>query len=154
MRSVSLLLFLGLLLSADHVAAQIIIDHRCTDLSNVPDEYVLAAKQRYRIAYGHTSHGSQIVSGMSLLRAQAGSMYTYSTSGGDGALSLHDGTPSGDLGHNGDLAWERATRALLDRADNDRNMVMWSWCGGCSDNTVEGIQTYLDAMDALERDYP
>ncbi|MBR9976143.1 MAG: T9SS type A sorting domain-containing protein [Bacteroidetes bacterium] len=156
MRSASLLLlvFLGLLLSARPAEAQIIIDHTCTDLSKVPDEHVLAAKQQFRLAYGHTSHGSQIVSGMSLLRAQSGSIYTYSTSGDGGALSLHDRTPSGDLGHNGDLAWERATRALLDRADNDRNMVMWSWCGGCSDNTVEGIQTYLDAMDALERDYP
>jgi hypothetical protein len=31
---------------------------------------------------------------------------------------------------------------------------MWSWCGGCSDNTVEGINTYLEAMDQLENDYP
>jgi hypothetical protein len=33
-------------------------------------------------------------------------------------------------------------------------MVMWSWCGGVSDNTVEGINTYLNTMDALEKDYP
>jgi hypothetical protein len=33
-------------------------------------------------------------------------------------------------------------------------MVVWSWCGGLSDNTPEGVQAYLDAMDELERDYP
>ena len=135
-------------------AAQIIIDHHCTDRLRVPAAYVTQAKQQFRLSYGHTSHGSQIVTGMSLLRAQPGSIFTYSTNGSDGSLSLHDGVPSGDLGHAGDLAWERATRTLLDRQDNDRNVIMWSWCGGCSDNTVEGIDTYLTAMDALERAYP
>jgi hypothetical protein len=33
-------------------------------------------------------------------------------------------------------------------------MVMWSWCGGCSDNTEEGINIYLNAMNGLEQDYP
>ena len=31
---------------------------------------------------------------------------------------------------------------------------MWSWCGGCSDNTTEGIATYLKEMTALEKEYP
>jgi hypothetical protein len=31
---------------------------------------------------------------------------------------------------------------------------MWSWCGGVSDNTPEGINTYLNAMNTLETDYP
>ena len=60
----------------------------------------------------------------------------------------------GDLGHTGDLAWEQTTRQYLEEEGNDFNMVMWSWCGGCSDNTTEGIQTYLDAMNQLEADYP
>jgi len=33
-------------------------------------------------------------------------------------------------------------------------MVMWSWCGGCSDNTEAGINIYLNAMNQLEIDYP
>ncbi len=132
----------------------VIVDHGCTDLSAVPISFVEKAKREFRLSYGHTSHGSQIVSGMQLLRQQSGSPYTFNTDGSGDALSLHDRTPSGDLGHNGDLGWERATRALLDRSGCDRNMIMWSWCGGCSDNTVEGINTYLQAMAALERDYP
>jgi hypothetical protein len=120
----------------------------------VPASYVTLAKQQFRLSYGHTSHGSQIISGMALLRAMPGSIYTFSTSGSEGALSLHDGVPSGDLGGNGDLTWEQSTRALLEKSSCDRNMIMWSWCGGCSGNSVEGIDAYLLAMDGLERDYP
>lgn len=132
----------------------LIIDHHCTNLSLVPETAVLQAKAQYRLSYGHTSHGSQIVSGMQVLRSLPGSIYGFSEDGSNGTLSLHDRVPSGDLGHNGDLAWEQATRTLLERSSCDRNMIMWSWCGGCSDNTVEGIDTYLQAMSALERDYP
>jgi len=31
---------------------------------------------------------------------------------------------------------------------------MWSWCGGVSDNTLDGINAYLNAMNQLELDYP
>ncbi len=132
----------------------IIADHTCIRITSVPVTWIEQAKQQFRIAYGHTSHGSQIVSGMSVLQAQEGSTYAFNRDGDGGALSLHDRVPSGDLGHRGDLTWEAATRALLNRGDCDRNMIMWSWCGGCSDNTVEGINTYLQAMYQLERDYP
>jgi len=135
-------------------AQPVIIDHTCIDLDAVPVSYVEQAKQQFRLTYGHTSHGSQIVSGMALLRDLPSSPYTYNNDGSGGALSLHDRTPGGDLGHNGDLAWEQATRALLEHSSCDRNMVMWSWCGGCSDNTVEGMNMYLNAMDQLEEDYP
>ncbi|MBU0982265.1 MAG: thrombospondin type 3 repeat-containing protein [candidate division Zixibacteria bacterium] len=33
-------------------------------------------------------------------------------------------------------------------------MAMMSWCGGCSDNTVEGIAAYLNKMVELEGDFP
>jgi hypothetical protein len=63
--------------------------------------------------------------------------------------------PGGDLGAEGDLAWEETTRAFLDdQSNSDINVVMWSWCGGVSDNTEDGINIYLDAMNQLEHDYP
>ena len=37
---------------------------------------------------------------------------------------------------------------------NNINVVIWSWCGGVSDNTEEGINIYLNAMNQLEEDYP
>jgi len=33
-------------------------------------------------------------------------------------------------------------------------VVVWSWCGGVSDNTVTGIQAYLNAMANLESEFP
>jgi hypothetical protein len=33
-------------------------------------------------------------------------------------------------------------------------MAMFSWCGGCSDNTEAGIDIYLNKMEELEADYP
>lgn len=153
MRSVIACFVLALCLSIS-LDAQIIIDHHCTNLSLVPENAILAAKQRFRLSYGHTSHGSQIVSGMQLLNDLPSSMYTYTREGTAGSLSLYDTTPGGDLGHAGDLTWEEATRQMLEQPSCNRNVVMWSWCGGCSDNTEQGIAMYLNAMEALERDYP
>ena len=61
---------------------------------------------------------------------------------------------AGDLGHEGDLAWRDATIAMLGAPGNDRNVVIWSWCGGVSDNSPAVIAAYLTAMDQLERSYP
>ena len=40
-------------------ADAIIIDHTCTDLSEIPDEWIVKAKDTFNLSYGHTSHGSQ-----------------------------------------------------------------------------------------------
>ena len=139
-----------------------IINHLCTDLSKISADAVNTAKQNLHIAYDHTSHGSQLTTGMRALIGQTdltgykGDIYDWNDGGNDGALDLDDCfSPVGDLGHNGSTAWADATRTYLNDSDNsDVNVVMWSWCGGCSDNTVEGIQAYLDAMNQLEVDYP
>jgi hypothetical protein len=58
-----------------------------------------------------------------------------------------------DLGHDGDTSWVPLTRTYLSN-HSETNLVVWSWCGGCSDNTIDGIDTYLNAMAGLEADYP
>ncbi|MEN8122422.1 MAG: hypothetical protein ABFS35_18905, partial [Bacteroidota bacterium] len=46
-----------------------IIDHRHTDLSQIPETYITAAKANLKIRYFRRSHGSQIdVGGMAALR--------------------------------------------------------------------------------------
>lgn len=148
--------------------ADMIIDHRAVtslfpsghlDLSVIPERWIEAARQKLHIAYGHTSHGSQITTGMTGLMEWKGDLYAWDDEGGrDGALDLDDYAFSSDrhdLGHRGDLAWERLTRSYLDDPENsDVNVVMWSWCGGVSDNNAKGIDTYLEAMSQLEEDYP
>jgi hypothetical protein len=54
--------------SASGSAAQgIIVDHTCTNLTAIPQMAIEAAKADLHIAYGHTSHGSQVTSGMDVL---------------------------------------------------------------------------------------
>jgi len=138
----------------------IIIDHTCTDLSAVPQYWIDQAKAQLLVGYGHTSHGSQLVTGVRSFRGDSGSPYyfEYTSWGLSPGIFLNDywGNAGGasDLGHNGYLGWRDATVTMLGNQDNDRNVVIWSWCGGCSDNTEAGINIYLDAMDQLEADYP
>ena len=138
-----------------------IISHNSTDLSKIPADAIENAKETLHIAYGHTSHGSQLITGMNSLDGQTnlvgykGDIYKWNEGGSDGALDIDDYFESGDLGHSGSIAWATSTRSYLALSENsDVNVIMWSWCGGCSDNTPAGIQTYLDYMDQLEKDFP
>ncbi len=132
----------------------IIIDHACTDISQIPEQGISKAKSDVKISYGHTSHGSQIVTGMNLLKGDSGSLYWFDHDGTNGGLSLHDYEPSGDLGNPNRTTWASRTRTLLEDPGNDRNLIMWSWCGQVSSATEADINTYLTLMNQLEQDYP
>jgi chitodextrinase len=135
----------------------IIIDHHCTQLDAIPEWAIQAAKDNLCIAYGHTSHGSQIPSGMSGLATWKGSLYAWNGSGSGGALRLIDyygnfgGLGANDLGSPNRSAWASATRAYLD-THTEVNVIIWSWCGQV-DGSESEIQGYLDLMNALESDY-
>jgi len=133
-------------------ADPLIIDHTCTDISQIPTYWINEAKVNFKISYGHTSHGSQIVTGMTVLKNQHGTLYDFN--GSSGALSLHDYEPSGDLGNPDRVTWAQRTRDLLNTPGNDRNLIMWSWCGQVSDATEADITIYLTLMNQLEVDFP
>ena len=141
-------------------AASTIIDHFCTDTAKIPASWIQQARSSLRVGYGHTSHGSQLISGMMAFRGESGSAFYFSYSGWglQPGLFLNDywGNAGGadDLGQEADLGWRSATIEMLSRSNNDRNVVAWSWCGGVSDNSEGGIKKYLDAMAELEKDYP
>jgi len=119
---------------ADHLAA--------ADFEKIPDIYFDIIHDDFHIYYGHTSHGSQIMSGLSTLEGENSSLDPpYFHEVGD------------DLGHNGDVSWEPDIINYL-YYNPECNMVMMSWCGGCSDNTEQGINTYLETFNQLEQDYP
>jgi len=126
---------------ADHLAA--------AAFDAVPATYIDSARSSYRIFYGHTSHGNQILVGAEMLAAEEA---RYAVNAGVGSLSITEEWT--DLGYEGDLEWVGVTRGVLDQPGNDINLVMWSWCGGVSDNTEAGINTYLNAINQLESDYP
>jgi len=131
-------------LIADHVAA--------AQFDRIPASYVQAAHARFHVFFGHTSHGSQIVTGLQMLARQDA---RFAFNAGAGTLALQE--EEGDLGSVWDLPdpqWVEQTRRALERRGNKINIVVWSWCGGVSDNTPEGISAYLAQMAALERQYP
>jgi hypothetical protein len=137
-------------------ADDFIIDHRCTDISQIPEEWVNNAKADLHIAYGHTSHGSQLITGMNGLDAFMGGTGLYDWNDGPlaGALDIDDYFVDGDLGNPDRTTWEQRTRDYLeDPANSDVNVIIWSWCGQ-ADTTVENIELYLSLMTGLETDYP
>jgi hypothetical protein len=91
---------------------------------------------------------------MNLLRGDTGSLYWFDPDGTNGGLSFHDRNPSGDLGNPDRTTWATRTRELLDASSNNRNMIMWSWCGQVSGASEEDINTYLGLMNDLEQNYP
>lgn len=127
----------------------IIINHNNTNLDTIPASHIEDAKSMFRIAYGHTSHGSQLTTGMEGLRGASGSKYYFSENG-EGGLYYNENLVWGDLG--GD--WESQTRELLNNNTNNINMIMWSWCGQLSDLSTSEVTAYLNVMDDLESDFP
>lgn len=148
-------------LTADHTIARLSI------LESIPASAINNAKSNLHIAYGHTSHGSQIRTGLDNLDTFMGGsgLYDfYDITDGDSAsagyLDFRDYDGNfGDLGTAQDLgnpdmtSWEAATRTYLD-GHPDVNVIVWSWCGQVSSATESDINTYLKLMNALESDYP
>jgi hypothetical protein len=125
-------------------AQEIVADHHAADqFAAIPAAYFDAVREQFKVFYGHTSHGSQIVTGIQMLEDDNASLYAD--------VTMYEA--GGDLGSLGDLGWVASTRAYLD-GHPECNCVLWSWCGGVSGNTPEGIATYLAAMTQLEHDYP
>ncbi len=136
----------------------IIVDHTCTDLSKIPPHWIEWAKERLRLSYGHTSHGSQPITGMEILMADPSNngLYDFNRDGAivSGTLSLRDRYPAGDLGNPDRVTWASRTREYLNGSGSDRNVVVWSWCGQVSSATEADIETYLTLMSELEQDFP
>jgi hypothetical protein len=158
----------------------IIIDHRCTDINRIPQRAINQAKAALHIAYGHTSHGSQVTDGMSGLVAFANgggkgldlpeNIFAWSHDDQSPAkLHLYEGSgsSSGDLELDGGYypSWVNETRAFLGEpsATTGRgtlhpefNVIMWSWCGQISGKYAAGTldDEYLNPMASLEADYP
>jgi hypothetical protein len=131
----------------------LIIDHTCTDIKKIPVDYIEKAKKMFKVAYGHTSHGSQLVSGMEALRQSNPNLFGFGYTDAEG-LSLLDETPRGDLGNPDRVTWAKRTRELLSGSGKDRNLIIWSWCGQVSNAWKRDIQTYLDLMSELEKEFP
>ncbi len=148
--------------TADHTVVNVLMN------GELPVNAIQRAKDRLHIAYGHTSHGSQIIDGMNgfvdfadgtgcegAYSAYPG-LFSLINGGTGGTLDLADTPFAGaeDLGNPDYTSWADATRAYLnDPANSDINIIIWSWCGE-ADTSYENIDIYLNLMNELEHDYP
>ena len=147
-----------------------IIDHTCTDITLIPQSAIQQAKDTLHIAYGHTSHGSQLATGMTGLVGFANGgglglslpvdIFAWNNGGIGGALDLEegDGYGSGWLDHDAGYYpnWVNETREYLnDPSHSDVNVIIWSWCGQVSGYSEQDmIDNYLTPMTQLESEYP
>jgi hypothetical protein len=146
-------------------SSQLIVDHSCTVIAGIPQEAILQAKEVLHIAYGHTSHGSQVTDGMSGLIDFADNgglglslqedIFQWNQGGTDNALDLHDWAMDGDVGYWPD--WYNNTVSYLSETDHAGvNVIMWSWCGQVGSKYESGHlwDEYLEPMSQLEVSYP
>ena len=162
------LLFSGLLIFSitfdstyADINGPIIIDHTCTDISQIPSYWLEQAKS-LTLHYAHTSHGSQINSGILNLESQDSkysvAIRTSETAGlppqeDPPALRIYDGNPP-ETYINPDDYWStengrNRTREVA--STGNYGFSMWSWCGQVSKAREKYIWKYLNALNQLEK---
>jgi hypothetical protein len=133
--------------------ADMIIDHKNLNVSAIPTQWINQAISTLHIAYGHTSHGSQLTTGMQCLANHLGSQYGWSEGGAGGKLDIRDSFVCCDLGNPDFVTWAASTETYLN-SHSEINVVIWSWCGQVSWASEENIDQYLDLMATLENKFP
>jgi len=144
----------------------LLVDHYAAQAFNqIPDEWLERAKE-LTFHYAHTSHGSQIMSGLQALadndpkyamtQLLAGSTPPSTLNCSTGSLCIYDGNPPETYITPEDY-W--STEGGKDRAravaDTDLfDFSMWAWCAQQSSNSEETVNQYLNTMDGFEQEYP
>jgi hypothetical protein len=136
--------------------APVIINQNCRDITLIPESAINQAKDVLHIAYGHTSHGSQLTTGMTSLvefanggglnMAHPTDIFAWNEGGTNGALDLRDYAMAGDVGYY--PAWVNNTYDYLGEvnpatgrgnAHPDVNVIIWSWCGQVASKYTDGV---------------
>jgi hypothetical protein len=150
-----------------------IVDHNCTDISKIPNEWITRVKEQLKVHYAHTSHGGQIVVGLQRLSAgnatnnlgilgqnRYGFYHEYcQVPSGQNGLRMMDGQQMGycETYITPDLYWEgdyglNITRSVLN--GYDVNVSLWAWCSQLDYYSQSEVQYYLDKMAQLEAEFP
>jgi hypothetical protein len=147
-------------------ADALIIDHTNTNLSKIPD-YWLAQAKTLTLHFAHTSHGSQINSGIEKLEQLDPKYDVAIQTGGpvalpsaSSALRIYDGNNYTDS--NWDYITPELYWADADGISHTQSVAttgwfdysMWAWCGQQSDNSAATVQEYLDTLNTFESQYP
>ncbi len=164
-RNTVVYLFSIFLLIKVSLFSQIIIDHTCTTLSAVPQQWIDSAKEVCKWHYAHTSHGSQLNKGLEIIH-EKNPAYKYAQesctlSEDNGALSLYDGTMiNGDCDQmithleyfDSSLGMEANRNVFLDNPGI--NISMWMSCYQIRCWSINSVQRYIDSLSRLESEFP
>jgi hypothetical protein len=142
----------------------IVVDHHDTDVNKIPDYWIDEAKKLV-VHYAHTSHGSQVLSGLQWLESRESKYNVDIQENGTvvlpadtTALRIYDGNNyPGNTYITPDMYWETSnginhTRSVADTGWFD--FSLWTWCGQASSYSVTQIQNYLNGMAQFEILYP
>ena len=143
--------------SAFSGSSAIIADHNAVaDFDRIPPEWLEAAK-KLTLYYGGTSHGTQPVYG-ALAFGQVDSKYRVAVSKWE--LPPADSLPALRVNYYSmepDEYWSTQEGLNKTRAAAKSGVYshsMFSWCGEMGSNTTQTVQQYLNALDALESEFP
>jgi len=139
----------------------LIIDHLCTDIVCIPEEWIDSVKVNIKYHYAHTSHGSQLVAGLSVVETNNSNFsYSYldnSLPQDNDDLCIFNGQIS-ETYITPELYWEteqgmNETRAVLTN-NSELNISMWAWCSQLNSYSESQVQAYLDSVSVLELEFP
>jgi hypothetical protein len=144
--------------------APIVIDHTCTDISQIPPQWLEQAKL-LTIHYGHTSHGSQVNSGaLNLEDTDPTCSFAIRQAASPGlppledppALRLYSGTIGttyvGPAEYWSTASARDNTRTII--SSGEYSISMFSWCGEMSWQSETYVADYLATMSAFESEFP
>jgi hypothetical protein len=145
--------------------APIIVDHRHTDLSQIPDVWLAAARD-LTVHYAHTSHGSQILRGLWYLETYVDSVkYAYAVGYGSTAtlpsnpdnLRFYDGNSYTTNYITPEMYWSTTDGMTHTRTTVGSGLFdfsTWTWCGQASSYNETQMNAYLTNLATLDGEYP
>jgi hypothetical protein len=140
------------------------INHTSNDLAKIPMFYINRLKQSWNIHYAHTSHGSQLMTGIELIENDNASLdqeVSYEEMPlSTGTLGILDGQNESQVSGayiTPEYYWlEQTGRDYTEYVlDNfPVNVSMWAWCTQLEYYSEEEVNWYLGNMTEFENAFP
>ncbi len=150
----------------------IVADHNSTNIGSIPDKWIKKVKEIINVHYCHTSHGSQIMTGLERLMngnfsysARQGVKYNYypdncTVPDTSDHLSLMDGQKTGtncETYVSPDLYWKSENGRNLTRSmlkSHNVNVSIFAWCSQMDYYSSSELEEYFKEISKLEKEFP
>jgi hypothetical protein len=141
-----------------------IIDHSCTDISQIPDTWIDQVKKLFKVHYAYTTHGEQITVGLDRLSNNANQYAFYPDNCTMPITSEYLSMMYGSRIYGycetyitPEYYWEGNSALELTRGvlrGYDVNVSLWAWSSQLDYYSQSETQHYLDQMAQLEAEFP